>query len=67
MSERSGWRLSAAPRAMCLNHLGLCRPEDASSAKYSLMHTVRTHLGRRHDAFSCMVWLSLLACAPGTQ
>ena len=38
-------------------HMSLCRTEDASSAKYSLTHTVRTHLGRRHDAFSCMVRL----------
>ena len=61
VSEWGGWRLSAFACALP-THVSMRRPEDASSAKYSLMHTVRTHLGRRHDAFSCMV--RLLPCLP---
>ncbi|CAK0733116.1 hypothetical protein CVIRNUC_000228 [Coccomyxa viridis] len=30
------------------------RPDDSVRAKYRLVHTVRTHLGRHKDAFSCM-------------
>lgn len=30
-----------------------CRPEDAARAKYSLQHTVRTHLGCDDDAYQC--------------
>ena len=31
-----------------------CRPRDARRAKYELVTSLRTHLGREDDAFGCM-------------
>ena len=42
-----------------------CRPDDSARAKYRLVHTVRTHLGRHKDAFSCMVMLTHACTQPG--
>ena len=41
------------------------RPDDSARAKYRLVHTVRTHLGRHKDAFSCMVMLTYACVQPG--
>ena len=41
------------------------RPDDSARAKYRLVHTVRTHLGRHKDAFSCMVMLTHACVQPG--
>ena len=41
------------------------RPDDSVRAKYRLVHTVRTHLGRHKDAFSCMVMLTHACVQPG--
>ena len=48
--------------SMCsrvLTERAACRPDDSARAKYQLVHTVRTHLGRHKDAFSCMVMLRM--------
>ena len=41
------------------------RPDDSARAKYRLVHTVRTHMGRHKDAFSCMVMLTHACVQPG--
>ena len=56
-----------SPQAPVLTTRVACRPGDGARAKYRLVHTVRTHLGRHKDAFSCMVMLTSACFWSGGQ